>query len=367
MEFKKKLMESKAEDPEVLEFMERSKKEWHPFTDMWMKNYEKALKEGEPEIGALKGVGDVGATPPYTVYPTLEIFNAVIRGFTRYMDDTFVRKYVTDKVVFKVPLTEYTEGVSLINPTTGQFAHTEKKIDYATVNLDNTIAEHGGKVTWTRSLLEDITFDVQAEMMEGLGHAIAVDVMRTILTELRTGAVWEASHGKSTGDYLLAMPYGGAMTIANPSAITWKEFLDVVGIVDRGIPVDNAGNKTDIGNAMSFKTYGPADFCLVSPDIYWQLLNIIQMTNVLYEGSTDPVKKGVIKLALGVTIVKQSLLPQATVIALNSEKAIALVTRRQLKIEPVLFPVWNEYGFIGTIRLGTTAIFPEAIQLAKKA
>ena len=69
-----------------------------------------------------------------------------------------------------------------------------------------------------------------------------------------------------------------------------------------------------------------------------------------------------IKLALGVDIVKQSLLPKGTIVALNSEKAIALVTRRALKIEPVLFPVWNEYGFIGSVRYGTTLIFEQAIQ-----
>jgi len=90
------------------------------------------------------------------------------------------------------------------------------------------------------------------------------------------------------------------------------------------------------------------------------------MTNVLYEGSTDPVKKGVIKLALGCTIVKCGTIANGTVIALNSEKAIALVTRRTLKIEPVLFPAWNEYGFIGTVRYGVTRIFNGAIQLGRR-
>ena len=91
------------------------------------------------------------------------------------------------------------------------------------------------------------------------------------------------------------------------------------------------------------------------------------MTNVLYEGSTDPIKEGKIKLALGCTVVKESLMPQGTVIALNSEKAIALVTRRNLKIEPVLFPVWNEYGFIGTVRYGCSVIFPAAIAIGAQA
>jgi len=391
MQFNKKLLEAKPESEEVKEFIKRTSTEYHPFVDKWIKNYDKALKEGEIEIGALRGqtVADaVAAGGGMQVYATLEIFNAVIRGFTRYMDDSFVRKYVTDSVIFKIPKTEYRELVGSISA--GELPHTEKMIDYATVDLSTPESERGGKVTWTRSLLEDVTFDVQAEMAEGLGHAIAYKITNDILTALLAVPV-------------LAMPKNAKVTISSP--ITWDQFLDVIGAVDTGVTdytitmtagADNAvpsdigkmvkDDGVEIGPLVSFtrgsnpavwvvatratvanasamtitggtgsgtsassvknagvRTYGPADFCLVSPDVYWQLLNIIQMTNVLYEGSTDPVNKGVIKLALGTSIVKQSLLPAGTVIALNSEKAIALVTRRALKIEPVLFPVNRGY------------------------
>jgi hypothetical protein len=113
------------------------------------------------------------------VFATLEIFNAVIRGFTRYMDDSFVKKYTTENVVFKVPRTEYQELAGTIS--SGQLPHTEKLIDYVTVDLSSPESEKGGKVTWTRALLEDITFDVQAEMAEGLGHANAYMMMKDIL------------------------------------------------------------------------------------------------------------------------------------------------------------------------------------------
>jgi hypothetical protein len=146
------------------------------------------------------------------------------------------------------------------------------------------------------------------------------------------------------------MPEGAVIQIGSP--ILWTDFLKVVGAVDIGILQGDG----------TFKTYGPPDYALVSADLYWQLLNIIQMTNVLYEGSTDPVQRGAIKLALGCTILKQSVLPQGTMYALNSQKAVALVTRRTLRIEPVLFPVWNEYGFIGTVRYGLCPIFPAAVQ-----
>lgn len=441
----KKLIESLVTDKEVSDLTTNPMWLTHPFVKKWNENYAKALKEaGEPELGAVRGqtIADAnGAGAMSQVYATLEIFNAVIRGFTRYMDDSFVRKYVTDSVVFKVPKLEYRELVGNIDNgaggTQGQLPHTEKMIDYATVDLSTPESEKGGKVTWTRALLEDITFDVQAEMAEGLGHAVAVAMMTSIVSTLQ-------------GIKVHSMPLANNTTIT-AGGWTWAEFLKLIGSVDTGVHLMKMGyiaNATFTGDSpvgckviittgesdsidgtvvdylfnsgtynytlyvalkgnastteisdideddtlqiynaagtlhwtgpieiasgqggaitdLGFRTYGPADFCLVSPDIYWELLNIIQMTNVLYEGSTDPVKKGVIKLALGCTVVKQGLLPQRTAIALNSEKAVALVTRRTLKIEPVLFPAWNEYGFIGTVRYGTTIIYDSAIQIAK--
>jgi hypothetical protein len=363
-------------DAGVTSFLNRMKGQFHPFMEAWEKNYAKAEADGtlaeyrkehgmeaqgtglgnisggdagpigvgtEPAMGALRGqtVGDtVGFVAGYQVAATLEIFNAVVRGFRRYMDDSFVKKYTTESVVFKVPKLEYQEYVADISG--GFVPHTEKLIDYATVDLSTPESEKGGMVTWTRALLEDVTFDVQAEMAEGLGHAIAAKMMKDILDTVL--AVTAANQ-----------PSGATISITDP--IQWTEFLSVIGAVDIGV-IQTDGTR---------KTYGPADYCLVSTDVYWQLLNIIQMTNVLYEGSTDPVKKGVINLALGTSIVKQSFLPDGTIVALNSEKAVALVTRRALKIEPILFPVWNEYGFLGTVRYGTTRIFEQAIQLGQAA
>lgn len=384
MDTRKKLMEAKETDEEIKMFMDQCSKQYHPFVERWVKNFPSdTLKEAigaagaEPEIGAVVGqtVGDQVAystrsVTGLTVFKTLEIFNSVIRGFTRYMDDSFVRKYVTDSVIFKVPLVEYRELASGIS--VAEFPHTEKLIDYATVDLSSPESEKGAKCTWTRALLEDITFDVQAELMEGLGHAIAVrmniDIMTTLLGLGYVNAVHQTVALQNA--YFAKMPYGGLRTIASP--ITWANFLALVGDVDIGVAVaDKTMAAGDLGTEMfttaatweTHKTYGPADYFLCSPEIYWQLLNIIQLTNVLYEGSTDPVKLGRIKLALGVTIVKCGMLPTGVCIALNSEKAVALVTRRSLKIEPILFPVWNEYGFIGTVRYGIAVLYPGAIQI----
>ena len=362
MNSKKRLFESVMQDPiytdqGVNPFVKKMGKLDHLFVERWIENFNKMgiegykewqkenLTEAEIEMGALRGqtVSDAsGATAGMQVYATLEIFNAVIRGFTRYMDDSFVKKYTTESVVFKVPKTEYQElAGNITNGGAGYGAylpHSEKLIDYATVDLSTPESEKGAKVTWTRSLLEDVTFDVQAEMAEGLGHAIAYMMMKDILTgahglasipAAQTGSYKNDVLGGATSNFQEGMPAQEVITIGNP--ILWTDFLNVVGAVDEGI------EQTD----GSFKTYGPPDYVLVSPDLYWQLLNIIQMTNVLYEGSTEPVQRGAIKLALGATILKQSVLPKGTMYALNSQKAIALVTRRTLRIEPVLFPVWN--------------------------
>lgn len=371
MNTKKRLVESVMTDSVYTDagvnaFLKQTKTMYHMFVEKWTENIQKMgmdgykawqkenLTEAEIEMGYLRGqtVGDsVGAQALSQVFATLEIFNAVVRGYTRYMDDSFVKKYTTENVVFKVPKTEYQELAGPIS--SGQLPHTEKTIDYATVDLSSPESEKGGKVTWTRALLEDITFDVQAEMAEGLGYSIAYMMMKDILTEVRqttTSLGVTVYQGGLAAVQSSQMPRGAVIQINNP--ILWTDFLAVVAAVDTGVQqVDG-----------SFKTYGPPDYVLVSPDIYWQLLSIIQMTNVLYEGSTDPVQRGAIKLALGCTILKQSVLPSGTMYALNSQKAIALVTRRTLKIEPVLFPVWNEYGFIGTVRYGLTPIFPQSVQ-----
>jgi hypothetical protein len=418
MKSNRKLLEAKLEDKEVKDFLKSA--EGHPFIQTWIKNYEKKLAEGEIEMGALRGqtVGDAAtAGVQMQVAATLEIFSAVVRGFTRYMDDSWIKRYATDAVVFKIPKVEYSEAVAEISG--GELPHTEKKIDYVTIDLSTPESEKGGKVTWTRALLEDVTFDVQAEMMEGLGHAIAVKIQSDLIGKLKDIADNKAWR----------MPYGAKRSISSP--ITWSEFLSIVGDVDAGFgryvlttsthsvtsgyigEVVSSSNDSNASNrvgtlfqipsstsliilrggghatpstgtyyvkpggsdakavtvsAVSYTgkvSYGPADVVLVSPELYWELLNIIQLTNVLYEGSTDPVRQGVIRLALGTTIIKHGLLPARTMVALNSEKCIGMVLRRALKIEPVLFPVWNEYGFIGTVRYGASILFEGAMQWAE--
>lgn len=308
------------------------------FAEQWEA---KKLKEGEIETGVMTGPARTTGLDSlaFSAAATYEIYNAVIRGYKRYMDDSFVRKYTTDSTIFRMPMVEYQELVASMDGN-GEFPHTEKQIKYASVDLTPIASERGGKCTWTRAMLEDCTFDVQAEMAEGLGHAIAYQQMHDILDALLNI------------DRTLS-PSGG--TISLSSTITWKEFLSVISAIDIGLAQPDG----------STKTYGPADTVLVSPDVYWQLADIIQMTNVLYYQDAAMVKRGVIELALGCRIIKESILPAGTVVALNSEKAIMLVTRRSLRIEPVFFPVWNEYGFIGSVRYGVKTLWEGAIQIGQ--
>jgi len=336
-----KLVEASETSPEVLELLANNKFTTHPFFKAYLKNF--TLRE-TADKGTIRGqsVSDAnGAASNKQVAATTEILNSVIRGFNREMSDTFVRKYTTTSTILKIPKTEYEETADDIDATEGTVADASKDIDYVTIDLTTPESERGAKVSWTRNALEDVTFDLQGEMLVGLGKAIATKIMKVIIAKLK--AVTQAN--QPSGDYV---------TIS--STITWEEFLSVIGAVDTGVEQDDG----------TYKTYGPADYCLVAPDIYWQLLNIIQMTNVLYEGSTDPVNKGVIKLALGCTIVKSSLLPKGYVIALNSEKAIAMATRRNLTIEPIEEPEKNKYGFQGTVRFGCSLIYEQAIQIGKR-
>jgi hypothetical protein len=342
MKAKYKLMEASETSPEVIDLLANNKFTTSPFFKAYMKNF--TLQEAADK-GTIRGqsVSDAtGATANKQVAATTEILNSVIHGYNREMEDTFVRKYTMTSTILKVPKTEYEETADDIDATEGTVADASKDIDYATIDLTTPESERGAKATWTRNALEDTTFDIQGEMLEGLGKAIAIKVMKVVIAKLL--AVTTANQ-----------PSGANVTIS--STITWPEFLSVIGAVDTGVEQDDE----------TYKTYGPADYCLVSPDVYWQLLNIIQMTNVLYEGSTDPVNKGIIKLALGCTIVKASLLRKGYLIALNSQKAVALGTRRTLTIEPIEEPEKNKYGFLGTVRCQAALLFEQAIQIGCRA
>jgi hypothetical protein len=345
MNSKTVLKEFSETDPVVSELLGNNSFTTHPFVKQYFKNFTmKETTDLSTEKGMARGqtVGDAaGAGSNMQVAATTEILNTVIRGYNRYMSDTFVKKYTTESTIFKVPKTEYQELVD--SATDYTVPATNKLIDYVTIDLTTPESEKGAKVTWTRSAIEDASFDLQGELLEGLGQAIAIKILKDVLATIL--AVTEGNQ-----------PSGATIEIT-AAGITWKEFLSVVGAVDTGVLQDDD----------TYKSYGPADYTLVSPDIYWQLLDIIQMTNVLYEGSTDPVKAGIIKLALGTTIVKLSQLPRGTIVALNSQKAVAMVTRRSLKLEPILKPEENRYGFMGTVRYGSARVFEQAIQIGQIA
>jgi hypothetical protein len=130
-----------------------------------------------------------------------------------------------------------------------------------------------------------------------------------------------------------------------------------------GIGVAGAGAAT--ATAYGLRKYGGPDVVNVDPQTFWDLMGILQFTMSLFgDANTDAIQKGVITTKFGCKIIKQSLMPLNSICALNSAKAIGLCFRRNIKVEPINFPSWNEYGIQATIRARAKALYPEAMQVA---
>ena len=411
----------------------------------------KYKETGEPEAGALKGFAPSGDTSLDNLTVTREVFGSALRGFDLYMDDSFVRKFQTESDTFFYPKTEYSEIVDEISSSYGvgeQPPHGEKGLGSVYFNLQH---ERGSQVTWTRAAVESATYDVQGEMLEGLGHNIAVDMMLSIINQIITSTTGDASTNASI-PYKDWMPVEGMTFTKHASGgITFLQFLAILAALDEGyvkqivtasanandvLPSEcdlgakvvdvtqsnlvvgvlvgyqpftaispgttvmkwvlmtklgvtinasdeltlvdqpnspptngataSAGVMYSVASVASYglRKYGGPDTVLVSVDVFWDLMAILQFTNTLFTGNTSAIEDGVLTTKFGTRIVKESLLPLNTVVAINSAKALGLCIRRNIKIEPILFPVWNSYGFLGTVRYDAEALYPESMQVA---
>jgi hypothetical protein len=279
------------------------------------KFFQKFLKEAQLQ-------GNVADETP-SVAATLEIMNQILMGFVGYYPLDFARVYTTDKAEFKVPIGEYGTAslISGANPslfTGGGFSDSPKTVTYVDFVLDQ---EFGDQVTWTRAHLEDATWDVMAEQNEGAGYAMKKYIVQKMLTDMETNGT-----------------KAGAVDLSD-----WSELTAFLGSVDM------AG-------------YGPADYCLVNPTDYWTLLGLDQFVNSLYAGTDEVMRTGVARTMLGVTFIKVT--GCTNPIVLNSMKGIGLVYRRNLTVEPFLYPDKNEYGFICSMRATEKILNPLAVQIA---
>jgi len=340
------------------------------------------------------------------------VYDQIVMGVEEYHPLDFARIFNTTKSQLVVPIG--THGIATKRAAGGAFAAGEKTTTFATIDLDE---EYGLTVSWTKAHLEDATWDVLAEQMQGAGYGIQHKACERLLREAQ--------------DIDAASLAGGAfVTIASRTAITWAEFLAVLA-------------RTDVGGV------GMADYCLVSPARYWQLLALPEFVSSLYAGSDEVMRSGIAKLMMGVTVIKVSDLGDAVqvkydggavanlvkdeaftnggegggtgvgfiggdacisgtfggtnkvglatlivtsgtildndvltgstsgativvdgtinnwadIIAVNKKKALALVYRRNIEVEPQEKPDENWYGFVASIRAKADALVNSAIAI----
>jgi len=337
------------------------------------------------------------------------VYNQIIMGLESHHPLDFARIFKTDKSQLVVPIGTYGEAVE--RAAGGTFSAGEKTTAYVTVDLDK---EYGLDTSWTKAHLDDAVWDVLAEQNENAGYAVQHKLCERLVREIQNVQA-------------AALAGGAYVTIANQSAITWAEFLSMLSTVD-------------------VAETGPADYVLVSPSKYWQLLALDEFVNSLYAGTDEVMRTGVAKTMMGVTVIRVSeigiaanqvkydggstadliigetltgsvqgsstsilmadsmisgtfggtnkvgivtavpsagafennqLLTGSTssgtvlvnttpgewcdIVALNSKKALSLVYRRNIEIEPFQYPDENRYGFTTSVRAKADTLVPSAI------
>lgn len=253
-----------------------------------------------------------------------EILNQILMGVEGYSTLEWVKQYQTDKETFSVPIGTYGTATTMSG---GAFTDSNK----STSNIDFSLnEEYGIQVTWTRSHLEDATWDVLSEQTQGAGIAIKkklIGLCTDLIAALTT-----------------TLAGGGILDMA--STMTFDELLTLCSRVDA------AGT-------------GPADYAVCSPAIYWQLLSNDEFVNSLYAGSDEVMRSGVAKTMLGVTLVRDSGMEADAIYVLNSKKAVGLVTKRAITVEPFQYPDDNIYGFVASTRAKAGILVPSAIAVGE--
>lgn len=309
IDYDKKLVEGLNENPNwvssrYVKEMARAYGEFHEA------NPERELKEAK-----LTGYSDDG-TPGAATVQALE---QIIVGAKEYTPvEEFAKVFTADKATFLVPLGADGEAVAMSG---GAFLNDPLVTTFATVNLDEG-TEYGIEVSWTRAHLEDATWAVFAEQNAAAGRALA-----SKLTEITTDVL--SAGGTSTGSL---------------ASGTWADVVAFIGEVD-------------------VATYGPADVFMVPVADYWLLMGVEQFTNSLYAGNDEVMRTGIAKTTLGVTVVRNSHCDEE--MALNKDKAVALVMRRNITVEPFEYPNENKYGFIASFRAKAVVMHALASVIAK--
>lgn len=248
-----------------------------------------------------------------------EVYNEVILGCEPYLTREIARVFITDKPEFTIPLNTTGEAEDLTcNQDTGDTYGIG--VETTTCELVKLNLEPGKRALWTRSYLEDASWDVMARQTRGVGRAIEEYIMDLIIAQY----LWhvQAAGGKSTGQ----------VACYTLGAITWAEFTAAVGTME--------------------EADGHPDVLLVAPNLYSQLLALQQFTDASWMGSAETMKSGVVLTTFGMKVIRSSRVPAGIGFLIDSDKAGALVIRRDITVEPIERPELNQYGFVGSARIG---------------
>jgi len=361
----------------------------------------KVLKEAE---GTLQGAVD---TETDATSALGEVYRQIIMGVEEHHPLDFARIYQTDKMQLLVPVG--THGVATKRAAGGTFTAGEKTQSPVTITLDQ---EFGLDTSWTKAHLEDASWDVLAEQTQNAGYAVQHKLCERLLRRIQhidAASLASAAH----------------VAIANQSAITMAEFTAMLAAVDiqgtgppdyvlvspkkywqllsltefvsslyagsdevmrTGIAKTMFGvtvvRISDMGMITQAKYDGGAVADLVKDEAFTGTVQGASTGFILADSCISGTFGGSNKTGLvtclvstGALVDNQLLTGTGTgtvlvngnpgawsdIIALNSKKALALVYRRNIEIEPFQYPDQNRYGFTTSVRAKTGAVVPSAI------
>lgn len=238
---------------------------------------------------------------------TLSILNEIIMGVEKYIPIDFAKVYNVTTSTFRIPVGTYGTAGSI---SANSFSNSPKTTATVLVELDDS---YGVEATWTREHLQDATWEVLSEQMQGAGYALKAKICNALVTALAA-----ISDGNLAG--------GDEVAFAGDTP-TWNEIVDLV------FATDVAG-------------YGMSDVVLCNAGMYKELFKLDEFKNVSVMGTAEAIRTGYVMTTLGVMFIKCSDVADGHFIALNSKKAIALVNRDTPTAEPFEHPEDNEYGFV---------------------
>ena len=298
----------------------------------WFKRFGEAKKETAELHGAI--TDESGQTTA-----TLEIGKQVVQGAEFLGDTLFMRKFQTNNASFVIPRITCDSFQTI---SAGVFASSSSIVTGSTVLLN---VEYGQLVSWSRAYIEDASYDVMAEQNICTGQALKNHQIQLGIDKL-TGSN-AAANPFYTG---AAGAYVTYVTSGSPLQITMADLNTLI------YKAENRG-------------YGKVDTILCGPSIYYQLLNLEELTSALYNGGSDVMGSGVLKTTFGIDIIKTDNLTTAWnsgasasisynwIIALNRQKCLGLVERRGLTIEPFSRPESNLYGYVASARYTVAPIW----------